>query len=170
MSNHIMKTVEDLEIKLSEQVAAVNTTKKLINQLLEMTGASPRYLDIDAEQKNGVSLSVRSDQFYGRPQATSVREILEMRKALNKGPATLNDIYSALIEGGYASDTKNEDNAKRGLRNSIMKNVALFHKLPNGMFGLLEWYPNAKNVKQKNSAVSGEEEQSTNDYDVSDLA
>jgi hypothetical protein len=64
-----------------------------------------------------------------------------MRRALKQGPAGLSDIYSALVRGGYKFETKNEENAKRGLRQSLTKNVAQFHKLPNGMFGLTEWYP-----------------------------
>lgn len=152
MSDHILKTVEELEKKLKEQISAVATTKRLINQLCEMAGVPARYNDADIEAKSGPSLSIRSDQFYGQPQATCVREILEMRKALNQGPATVNEIYAALVEGGFAFDTKNDENAKRGLRISITKNTALFHKLPNGKIGLLDWYPNAKNKSKKDSA------------------
>lgn len=149
MSEYILKTVEELERKLLEQLAAVSTTKKLINQLCEIASVPARYPNTDIENKSGPSLSIRSDQFYGQPQATCVRAILEMRKALDQGPATIAEIYDALLQGGFAFDTKNDDNAKRGLRISIAKNTALFHKLPNGRIGLLEWYPNARNPKTK---------------------
>lgn len=149
MSDHIVKTIEELEHKLAEQVSAVVATKSLINQLCEMAKVPARYHDADLTAGSGPSLSIRSDQFYGQPQAACVREILEMRKALNKGPATVNEIYSALVEGGFAFDTKNDENAKRGLRISIAKNTALFHKLPNGKIGLKAWYPNAKSGKLK---------------------
>jgi len=101
-----------------------------------------------------VNLAIQSDQFYGQPLASSIRTILELRKALNQGPATINEIHAALVEGGFGFETKNEDNAKRGLRISITKNTSLFHKLPNGKFGLLEWYPNAKQPKA-GKATSG---------------
>jgi hypothetical protein len=152
MSDHVLKTLEDLERKLNGQVAAVVATKRLINQLCEIAGIPARYQDAEAELKAGPSLSIRSDQFYGQPQATCVKEILQMRKALNQGPATVAEIYAALVEGGFAFDTKNDENAKRGLRISITKNTALFHKLPNGRIGLLEWYPNARGGKAKRAA------------------
>lgn len=164
MSDHILKTVDELEGKLVEQQKSISDTKRLINQLLELTGQRPRYADEDLAYKTGANLAIRSDQFYGQPLSTCVREILEMRRALNQGPATINEIYSALQEGGFAFDTKNDDNAKRGLRISITKNTAIFHKIPSGKIGLLEWYPNAKTSKaKKNSANDVAEEEGIED-------
>lgn len=147
MSEHLKHTIADLQSKLAEQEEAVITTKTLINQLAEMAGMPPVYSDAELQVANTSNLSIRSDQFYGQPQATCVREILEMRRSLNQGPATVNEIFEAMKEGGFAFDTKNDENAKRGLRISISKNTALFHKLPNGRIGLLAWYPKAKQPK-----------------------
>lgn len=171
MSDHILRTVEELEQKLVEQINAVISTKRLINQLCEMGKAPIRYHDTDLTPSSGPSLSIRSDQFYGQPQAACVREILEMRKALNKGPATVNEIFTSLVDGGFAFDTKNDENAKRGLRISITKNTALFHKLPNGKIGLLAWYPNAKAGKSKkdnNGSLNSDAEEAGNPIDDSD--
>ncbi len=159
MSDHVLKTIEELELRLAEQSAAVAETKRFINQLCRLGGVAERYDDAHVEAHGGPRLAIRSDQFYGQPQATCVKEILIMRKALNQGPATVNEIYSALVEGGFAFDTKNDENAKRGLRISISKNTALFHKLPNSKVGLLEWYPNAKAAKpRKGSDAAGNAE------------
>ena len=79
-----------------------------------------------------------------------------MRRAQNLGAATNREIYDSLMAGGYEFDTKSEDIAQKSLRNSLAKNTALFHKLPNGQFGLLAWYPNVK--KPKASSVSPEEQ------------
>jgi len=87
---------------------------------------------------------IRSDQFYGQPLASAVRTILEMRRQQNLGVATNNEIYDSLIAGGYQFHTKSEDVARASLRNSLSKNTVTFHKLPNGQFGLLAWYPNAR--------------------------
>jgi hypothetical protein len=38
------------------------------------------------------------------------------------------------------------------MRISLAKNSSLFHKLPTGKFGLLEWYPNAKPLKASKTA------------------
>ena len=79
--------------------------------------------------------------------ATAVRTILEMRRANNLGAALNNEIYDALIAGGYQFNTKSEDVARSSLRNSLAKNTVTFHKLPNGRFGLATWYPNVKPSK-----------------------
>src|SRR5690348_16312573 len=150
MSDHLKQTIADLQAKLADQESTVMKTKSLINQLAEMAGMGVIYNDSDLQPAQTSSLSIRSDQFYGQPQATCVRQILEMRKALNQGPATVNEIFADLQQGGFLFETKNDDNAKRGLRISISKNTALFHKLPNGRIGLLAWYPNAKQVKKGN--------------------
>lgn len=158
MSDHIQQTIADLQAKLSVQESDVVKTKRLINQLCEMSGLSPMYQDADLHEGSGPSLSIQGDQFYGQPLATCIRQILEMRKALKQGPATVNEIFDALVQGNYQFETKNEDNAKRGLRISLTKNTAIFHKLPNGKFGLLEWYPNVKTVKQPRGDTEDEEE------------
>lgn len=148
MSDHLKQTIIDLQAKLVDQESTVIKTKSLINQLAEMAGMGVIYNDSDLQAGQTSNLSIRSDQFYGQPQATCVREILEMRKSLNQGPATINEIFADLQQGGFSFETKNDENAKRGLRISISKNTALFHKLPNGRIGLLAWYPNAKQAKK----------------------
>ena len=149
MSEHLKQTIADLQSELHEQERNVTETKRLINQLCKRAELPPMYADAELEARNGVGLSIRSDQFYGQALSTAIREILEMRKALNRGPASVNELYDDLIKGGYKFDTKNEDNSKRGLRISLTKNTSIFHKLPNGGFGLLEWYPNAKTAKKR---------------------
>lgn len=158
MSDHIQQTIADLQAKLSEQESAVVKTKRLINQLCEMSGAPPMYQDTEIHESGGLALSIQGDQFYGQPLSTCIRQILEMRKALRQGPATVNEIYADLTRGNYQFETKSEDNAKRGLRISLTKNTAIFHKLPNGKFGLLEWYPNAKSTKQQRDETDQDEE------------
>jgi hypothetical protein len=149
MSEHVKQTIADLQDELRQQEQSVIETKRLINTLCKRAGMDPIYGDAELAISSGPSLSIRGDQFYGQPLATCIREILEMRKALNQGPATVNEIYDALATGGFKFETKNEDNAKRGLRISLTKNTSIFHKLPTGKFGLLEWYPNAKAAKPK---------------------
>ena len=136
-----------LQGKLKEQEQAVLETKRLMNTICRLHNEPPMFSDAELNTTSGPSLSIQSDQFYGQPLASGIRQILEMRKSINQGPATVNDIYDALKEGGYKFETKNDDNARRGLRISLMKNTATFHKLPNGKFGLLEWYPGVKPAK-----------------------
>jgi hypothetical protein len=74
----------------------------------------------------------------------AIRNYLEQRKHGGLGAATLNEIYSAVRDGGYKFESKNENNAKVSVGNTLRKSSSIFHRLPNGQYGLLEWYPSAK--------------------------
>jgi hypothetical protein len=150
MSEHIIKTIEDLATQIAEREAEVVRLKKTVNDLCRLANAEPKYGGNELET-SGSSTALRSDQFYGRPLATVIREYLQIRRARGQGPASPNAIYDALVSGGYVFETKVEENAKRGLRESLTKNP-IFHRLPNnGDYGLLEWYPNAKSEKESKS-------------------
>lgn len=138
----VAETIEKLSAEIASDEAATRKKKETVNTLCTVIGRPPAYA-IEAAATS-IPTSIRSDQFYGQPLASAVRTILEMRKQRGLGAATNNEIYEALTAGGYEFDTKSEDIARKSLRNSIAKNTALFHKLPNGQFGLLSWYPNVK--------------------------
>lgn len=145
MSDHIQKTISDFESKLQAAQAEVGRLKRTVNDLCEMAGLAPRYAIAEPEATSPVLTEMRADQFYGRPMATVVREYLEMReRAGGERTATVSEIYDALVKGGFKFEASSEKNAKDGLRISLAKNTAVFHKLPNGSWGLLDWYPNAK--------------------------
>lgn len=155
MSDHIKQTIAELQTKLREQEDGVALTKRMINDLCKLAGLEPIYAESAAESKPGVSV-IRGDQFYGRGLSTVVREYLEMRRASNLGPAAVSEIHEALVRGGFKFETKNAANAIRGLRQSLTKNSATFHKLPGGEYGLLEWYPSARRASR-----DGNEEEAT---------
>jgi len=147
MSDETTAGIASLKSLLQKQEEEVRATKRTINQLCKRGGLAMDYPDVDDE--NAASLgSMRRDQFYGQPLATAIRQYLEMRKAI--GAATVNDIYEALRSGGFVFEAKNAANAKRSLYISLAKNSVTFHKLRGGadddgaVFGLLDWYPNAK--------------------------
>jgi hypothetical protein len=150
MSDHVKQTIADLQAELAEQEQVVLDQKRLINSLCKRAKIPPIYGDAELILSGGPTLAIQSDQFYGRPLAACIREILELRRTSKQGPVTINELYDALNDGGFKFETKNEENSKRGLRQSLTKNNATFHKLPNGKFGLLEWYPSAKATKPKN--------------------
>lgn len=144
MEEQLKQAIEVMERRLAEQVAKVASTKKLINELCAEAGEAPRYTDVGTDAG---SRRIRSDQFYGQPLSSAVREILEMRKAGGLGAASVNEIYDMLRTGGFHFDAKGDENAKRSLRISLTKNSAIFHRVPNGQYGLLSWYPAAKPPK-----------------------
>ncbi len=144
MNSELQGAINLLQRKVADQEKALTHTKNLINDLCIEAGEPPIYTDIQRDSE-GIGRSIRSDQYYGQPLATAVRSFLEGRETI--GPATVDEIYDALIKGGFQFEGKGEDNQKRGLRISLTKNSVTFHKVPNGSYGLLSWYPNAKLAK-----------------------
>ena len=135
-------TIQGLVDMINQDEEQLVANKRTVNRLCLRAGRPAMYPDADLT--TGVQLgNIRSDQYYGQPLATAIRSILESRRASNLGAATVREIYDTLIKGGFKFDAKDE-NAIRGLRQSLTKNSGTFHKLPNGGYGLLEWYPGAK--------------------------
>jgi hypothetical protein len=139
----IVKSIDDLEGQLLQK-------KRLANELCKEYGRPPRYLDTENQKAASLTMTGR-DVFYGRPMATVVREFLEMRGPSNQGglgAATVNEIYDAIVGGGFKFETKDEANAKRSLRIALAKNTATFHKVGTGAgsdaYGLTEWYPSVR--------------------------
>jgi hypothetical protein len=143
MNDHIVQTITDLEKKVAEYEGHALRVKTTINELCVMADLPPRYAAAALEKSSGGGFAIRSDQFHARPLATIVREYLDMRKRADIGPATLEEIFDALAQGGYESQAKDERIARIALNNALTKNP-VFYKLPNKRWGLLEWYPKAK--------------------------
>jgi hypothetical protein len=162
MSKTVDQVISELAAEITADEASLRKKKETVNTLCGAVGRPPAYALESAA--TALPTQIRSDQFYGQPLAGSVRTILEMRRAQNLGAATNREIYDSLMAGGYEFDTKSEDIAQKSLRNSLAKNTALFHKLPNGQFGLLSWYPNVKKPKAS-AAPSIEDEAEPQDED-----
>jgi hypothetical protein len=144
--NHHERTINDLVAKIEEKLKPINAEKRIVNDLCAMYGMPPRFADVDSGAFGG-SLTIKRDQFHAKPLATAVREYLKQRGPSDRGglgAASVNEIFDALIAGGYKPETDDEDNAKRGLRIALTKNSVTFYRVPGGAYGLLEWYPNAK--------------------------
>jgi hypothetical protein len=143
MRDEFKPAIDALVADLREQERRMATTKQMINRLCELADAPPMFADVSLSDRPAVT-GIRSDHFYGKVQTTAAREYLELRYAAHQGPAPPREIFDALVAGGFKFDTKNELNAITGLRATLRKNSSIFHKLPNGDYGLLSWYPNAK--------------------------
>jgi len=142
----VLKTIEMLQGQIQKAELEIGEKRRTVNSLCAAISRPPVYAD--GEPSFGKSLSIRSDEFYGKPLATAVRAILEKRAAAGLGSASVYEIYDRMVEGGFRFGTKNEGHARRALAISMAKNTTTFHRLPNGDFGLTEWYPEAS--KEKN--------------------
>ena len=158
MTQPLDAAVAELQKKLQEQEEAVIQTKQMINQLCGFMEKPPLYND--AELVTSKTTAVRADEYYGKAAQTAMRQVLERRKHI--GPATTREIYDALLEGGYDGfRTDDEQNRLTGLRISLRKASKVFHKLPGGEWGLVDWYDNIR-TKPKGGAKDDEDEDNGN--------
>lgn len=149
MSDHVRQTLELVQKQIAELDESISHKKRMANDLCELAGMPALYHDIDVNSSNDC---IRPDQFYGRPLSTVAGEVLTMRGTA----ATVAEIFEALSQGGYEFGSTTTENAKRSLRISLTKNSSKFHKLPNGTYGLIDWYDNVKTAKSKKQSVDGE--------------
>jgi hypothetical protein len=152
MSEHVLKLIDELRGEIDEAEKSLKPKKILVNQLCSRAGIEQLYPGIEDQQgPPGVLQRIRRNQFYGRPLSTCIREYLEMRVSFPVREATLDEIFEALKEGGYDVKTSGstEEDQKRGISIALGKNSQTFHRLASGDIGLLAWYPNIKEAKDK---------------------
>ena len=164
--NHTEQTIADLEARLQELDTESRKIKTLINGLCNIIGLPLKYQDIE-EERIAVSQQ-RADEYYGRPLATVVTEVLKKRDTQGLGAATLDEIYDQLVAGGFDFTGKNDGIKKRGLAISMSKNKK-FHHLPNDTWGLFSWYPTAKETKENGKQIAEQTEEETTPVNIKDV-
>jgi len=161
MNDKLISAVEVLLTQLQEQIQEVSETKKTINALRRRMGQEPLFADVAAEQIG--SASIRSDQFYGKSVLIAAREFLEMRRRA----CSAEDIIEGLKQGGFdfKALTWKEGDRLRSFSMTLAKNSKMFHRLPNGTFGLPAWYPEVMNkrAEEKERPESDKDEKGGND-------
>lgn len=165
--DHFQQSIAALQKTLAEHEQKVVDTKRLINALAEAAGQDPIY---SVEHSGEESLAaIKSDSFYGQPLARCVRQILDMRKASGLSAASVREIFDALKQGGFEFPRAKSDKiAMDSMRISLGKMSHTFHKLPNGNYGLIEWYPAVKQAKSnrpKNKTDEGDGDSSASNDD-----
>ncbi len=150
MVDHFSLTVARLQQKIQEHEQSILKIKRTINSLAEVEDQPPVYADADLQATSPATSQFRPDQFFGKPLATSVTMILEQRQKTNMGAASADELYAALVAGGYDFETSSDTNAKRMLSISLSKNM-LFLRTPNGHWGMRKWYK--KSDKRKGDAA-----------------
>lgn len=151
MLEHLKKTLEDAMSELAKREAAVVETKKFINSLCVFSKQPPMFADL-GEVSAVKKTTIERNAYYGQPLATCVGSYLEMRNTAGLvKEATLDEIMAALKEGGFDLSTisPGEDGQKRGVAITLAKNTQKFHRLPNGDFGLLSWYPGVRAKRER---------------------
>lgn len=153
--DHFGPAINQMVVEIEKLDREAGELKRAVNKMCELGGRAPMYKVDDSQAKGTASL--RRDHFFGVPLATAVRQFLVMRgdpKAGGQGAATVNEIYSALVKGGFSFETKSALNAKRGLRVSLSKNTQTFTRVGGegeDAYGLAEWYPAAREGREARS-------------------
>lgn len=163
MDNQTSAAIETFKARVRVKEEELNRLKKAVNDMCHAVDLPPAYSDV--ESSGSITLgSIRSDHFYGQPLSTAIRVYLEMRKASSMGAATVAEIFAVLKSGGFKFETKDDEVAKISVRAVLRKNSSTFHKLPNGEYGLLAWYPNAKPPKDDSDADESSERQTKRSF------
>lgn len=166
MAQNLNPAIELLIAQIDELERKANAYKASVNVLCEKDGVPPIYPDDggggrrlngqDHQEPVGVRpAAMGPDTFHGKPQQTAVRELLAIRRAANptQGPAKPDEILAGLKAGGYVVQAKSDEIALVGLRAMLRKRNTIFYKLPNGTWGLREWYPGARTAAKGSSSA-----------------
>jgi hypothetical protein len=154
MTSEVDGAIAMLERGIEEAQQKIRTLRAAINALCEQAGLPARYAEADLIAGGAARLTqIQDDTFYGKKQTPAMREYLEMRKAQGLGPAKPREFYEALKAGGYQFDAKDDETAIVGLRALLRTQPQIFHRLPQGTYGLTVWYPDAK--KARDEAAGG---------------
>lgn len=152
MSDHLKRAIADLQDEIRRKEDELIGIKQTVNLLCQRAGLPQLFANSELQVSADLS-TIQPDTFYGQPLNTSIRRILEMRKTANRGPASVPEIYDALDKGGFQFGSNKRDSNIRGLRITLGKSTRDFHKLPNGSYGLVEWYPEIKSGKIKDNGA-----------------
>lgn len=144
MREKLEAAIDVLKQRLAEQEHRVTETKKLINELCEAAGIEPLYAVTEAGSQATVT-AITGDTFYGDASVTTAaRRYLEMRRTANLGPASTREVYEALKNGNFPFATNDANNAMTNIRATMRKNSSIFHRLPDGRWGMRGWYDRIK--------------------------
>jgi hypothetical protein len=148
MPSELDPAIAALERRREEALATAAELERTINTLCKEAGYAPRYTEATSTSSTKVT-HISDDTFYGQKQTPAMRTYLEMRKTQNLGPATAREIYDAIKAGGYVFEAKDATTALVGMRALLRTQPNVFHRLPQGTWGLTAWYPDAKKPKDE---------------------
>jgi hypothetical protein len=146
-----MRTIELLEQKLAEQISLTQKWKVAINAIYEVSGEPPPYEVTDAAAAHAAKAKrYAPHQFYGKPLASVVREILS-----DHGGLTEDEIYRHMLEGGFKFQDGDELRSKHGLKISLGKNSA-FDKTSSGVYVLTRVARSGRSPTSRDSELRGD--------------
>lgn len=169
MSQKLIDAIDEVKVQIHLKEQEILPLKIAVNQLCALAGIPQEYDVTSAgnQQSARRALAWRVDHFFNRPLASSIIEIMEVRKAAGlDGPTSVNELYAALVEGGFKFEgSSSEENNKRALRISLTKNTAQFVKVKDDVFGLKKWYGSRQRKAGGSPQRSGEQNDAADESD-----
>ena len=106
MSDHILKTLDDVNSDIAKLEAQLLEKKIMANSLAGMAGKESMY-DVTTETSiNPQKSSLRGDEFVSGKASTAFQKALKY----NDAPMSVPELYDLLIAGGYKFETNNVPN------------------------------------------------------------
>ena len=137
--SHFEQTIQAVREDINKLEQQLVEKKKLVNMLCAQADIPPVYGDADL-QADGESVVFQGDEYFKKALNSSIKDYMERRRKAGMGNPEAEDIYDGLIEGGYNEFPGDKESAVTGLKITLGKSSHTFVKLPNGGYGLVEWY------------------------------
>lgn len=157
MSNPLQPAIDALKADIAEAELKILPLKAAVNTLCRKLGLPDEYQidDLSGTGPREIVLSWRLDQFVNRSLAGCVAEILGARRDAGlDGPASIDEIFDALMAGGFKfqGTSGSDENTKRAIKIALTKNTAQFVKIRDDIFGLKKWYGASRGSSVKRSS------------------
>jgi hypothetical protein len=164
MQDGLRAGVESLSALISAKESEIAELKRAANIMCRQAGMDPLYADTNPTENNAASLKMRPDEYYGKAFSTAARMYLERRRSA----VPAEEIMRGLEQGSFDFDAQGwpKDDRLRLVALSLSKNTAIFHKLPSGLIGLKEWYPDA--IERKKGKKNDEPKEAQKDEAASE--
>jgi len=157
MGKTISEAIAEIQGRIKDLEEQARPLKLQVNVLCEIDGLPALYPNVNEESPSTtkpMGLRIRVDEFTADKLGRAVRRYLEMRKEAdpNNGPARIEDIKNALVEGGF--DFRGKD-PMQAVSVSVGKSTHTFKKVnEQGHIGLAEWYGIVRTKSKPTSTTS----------------
>ncbi len=136
-----------LREQLAAKEAELNPLKVTANELCKLAGLPAEYV-IGAPGSGSAPaaaqasrIAIRPDQFFNKELGEAVVEYLTMKKTSDApAPASVDEIFTALVSGGYKFNGSSDATNKNALKTSLTRNTAQMAKISDDLYGLRKWY------------------------------
>jgi hypothetical protein len=139
-NERLERMLKDALDEIDEAESKIRPLRETANMIAAQLGEAPPFPELDKGRPQGRGLRLKPDQFaHHSAPSPAAREFLEWRKQHGGGAAALDEVYQALVEGGYPFEGRDGSAIKAGLKIALAKDKKV-EELSNGHYGMRAWY------------------------------